>query len=250
MHYEDKTELPLTLSSPCLLCNSDAKPREIRVASERYYPVTFSCRDTSNHIVFHVKKRSAHLSYRQDPHSQRSLMVQTSSFQAGSMQNVIESFTDDQRVLAFSRYICDAGEIQQNTSLSGPFSIPGFCRRVLHECLVLDTEEALPIYLALRSVVDSVDSGSCSPVPFVWDLRLIRSYYEQRPKLFTANSPRFLNCELVSYLVDMFENTLKKANNKSAKQDSTSLFRGSETVFYCIPSNVDQDQAMDIMDLS
>lgn len=166
------------------------------------------------------------------------------------MQNVIESFTDDQKVLAFSRYFCDAGDIQQNTSLSGPFSVSGFCRRVLHECLVLDTEEALPIYLALRSVVDNVYSGTCSPVPFAWDFRLIRSYYEQRPSLLKGNSPRLLNCELVSYLVDMFENTLRKANDKFVNSDSIVPSGGSETVFYSIPTINDQDQGSDRMDLS
>jgi hypothetical protein len=244
-------ESPLSLSSPCLLYNSDATPCDIRVVSERYYPVTFSCKDNTNHIIFHVKKRSAHLSYRQDPHSQRSLLVQTGSFQEGSMLQVIESFTDDQKVLAFSRHLCDVGEMQGKTSLSGPFSVSGFCRRVLHECLVLDTEEALPIYLALRSVIGNVESGTCSVVPFVWDFRLIRSYYENRPRLLAEQCPRLLNCELVSYLVDLFESALRDGGRKSIAANTTAPNIGSHGVFYDIPVHNDYEHvASDGMDLS
>jgi hypothetical protein len=167
------------------------------------------------------------------------------------MLQVIESFTDDQKVLAFSRHMCDANEMQQKASLSGPFSVSGFCRRVLHECLVLDTEEALPIYLALRSAIENTESGTCSVIPFVWDFRLIRSYYENRPRLLSEECPRLLNCELVSYLVDMFESALRNGSGKSIAASGTGLNAGSHSVFYDIRAQNGFEHVVgDKMDLS
>jgi hypothetical protein len=178
------------------------------VVSERYYPVTLDISGPPGQKAFFVKRRSAHLSYRQDPDSQRSLLVQTGSFRGGSSLDLIASFTDDQKVLAFAQHICEVGESSSNRDPLGPFSVPGFCRRVLHECLMLDTQEALPLYLALRSAITSVQAGRRSAVPFVWDFRLIRSYYEQRRRLVPDSSPRLLNTEIVAYLNELLENAL------------------------------------------
>jgi hypothetical protein len=181
------------------------KPSELRVVSERYYPLTLSIGDPLLGRTFYVKKRSAHLSYRQDPEAQRSLLVQTGSFRGGAFLDLVASFTEDPKVLAFAQYFCDASNFATSQGAYGPFSVAGFCTRVLHECLTLDTEEALPLYLALRSAIGAIKADSASSIRHIWDFRLILSYYDERRNIVTDSSPSLLNNELVTYLNELVE---------------------------------------------
>ena len=257
VHFQDESIDPLCLTAPCFLTNTDGKPRELRVVSERYYPVTLAFDDPPGQQIFFVKRRSAHLSYRQDPHSQRSLLVQSGSFQGGGSLDLIASFTDDRKVLAFAQHLCDLSE--PTSKNSGPFSIPGFCSRVLHECLMLDTQEALPLYLAIRSSITSIQASGRTVVPFIWDFRLIRSYYEKRRRLVQDNVPRLLNSELVAYLIGMLENALQRPELESGAKRSLDVTpglhmrNGSDSIFYNVPLETDLElgfSAGDPMDLS
>lgn len=236
VHFENDSMSEMT--APCLLFNTDAKPKELRVVSERYYPVTLSIDYPKSRKTFFVKRRSAHLSYLQDPHSQRSLLVQTGSFQGGASLDLISSFTDDQKVLAFAKHLCDVGQSHSRLSLTGPFSVEGFCSRVLHECLLLDSEEALPLYVALRNAILSVQAGISSAVPYVWDFRMIRAYYEQRHRIVPDTSPRLLNSEIVAYLCELLENAIF-VGGKSKLTD------GSVAVYYDQPIG-DSTTSMDL----
>jgi hypothetical protein len=242
------------MTAPCLMFNTDAKPRELRVVSERYYPVTLNLNDLALKRTIFVKRRSAHLSYLQDPHSQRSLLVQTGSFQGHTSLDLIASFTDDQQVLAFAQHLCDVGHLQSKSGPAGPFSVAGFCSRVLHECLLLDSEEALPLYLALRSAISSVQAGIRSGVTYVWDLRIIRSYYEHRRRLVPDTSPRLLNSEIVTYLIELLENALIGSDGKPKANNSGEPFLqdGSLSVYFDAPLSangvveLDASQSMDL----
>ena len=227
MRFKQDTVSPLNMTAPCLLSNTDAAPHELHVVSERYFPVTLPLSSSPERKTIYVKRRSAHLSYRQDPKSQRTLLAQTGSFQGPGSLDLIASFTDDKKVLAFAKHLCDLTESQNNNAALGPFSVSGFCSRVLHECLVLDTQEGLPLYLAIRSAVSSVQAGISSAVPFVWDFRLIRSYYQQRRRLVPDESPRLLNSELVAYLTELVEHAL----------DSQRTSEAPCSVFYDLPFN-------------
>lgn len=197
---------PLNLTAPCLLSNSNGKASEIRVLSDRYYPVVLSVQDHSGGQIFFVKRRSAHLSYKQDPESKRSLVVQTAGLHSGSQMDLVASFTDDKSILAFAKHFCRIDEAGSSSSASSdPFTVEGFCRRVLFETLMGDTQEALPLYLVLRNATDSVGSGSRLGVFISWDFRLIRSYYTFRPLLVEESSPGILNRELVAYLNELLE---------------------------------------------
>jgi hypothetical protein len=196
----------VNLTAPCLLSNSNAKGSEIRVLSDRYYPVVLSVHDQSGGQIFFVKRRSAHLTYQQDPESKRSLLIQTGGLHGGSEMDLVASFTDDKSILAFAKHFCGIGEAGSSSSApSDPFTVEGFCRRVLFETLTVDTQEALPLYLVLRNAIDCIGSGSRFGVFISWDFRLIRSYYTFRPLLVGESSPGILNRELVAYLNELLE---------------------------------------------
>lgn len=220
------------MTAPCLLFNTDAKPKELRVASERYYPLTLSMNNGIPRRTIFVKRRSAHLSYLQDPHSQRSLLVQTASFQGNKALDLITSFTDDQKVLAFAKHLCDLGH-PVGSAASGPFSIAGFCSRVLHESLLLDTEEALPLYLGLRTTISSLQAGSFSVATQIWDFRIIKSYYEHRRQLrISDSSPRLLNSEIIAYLLELLEKLLVAGGDVKRLVSASERRDGSVPIFF------------------
>lgn len=194
------------MTVPCLLRNTDEMPSRLRILSDRYYPLSLELDDPTVGRTFFVKKRSAHLSYVQDPEAHRSLLVQTGNFRGGPFLDLVASFTEDPKVLAFAQYLCGNEDQTSTPGEQNPFTVAGFCTRVLHECLSLDTEEALPLYLSLRCAV-----GPCTFCPHsVWDCRLIRSYYENRSRTVSGSSPRLLNNEIIAYINELTQYTLSE----------------------------------------
>ena len=246
------------MNAPCLLSNANAKASEIRVVSERYYPVVLSLRDRAGGQLFFVKRRSAHLSYKQDPESKRSLLVQTGRLYSEIQLDLVSSFTDDKKILAFAKHFCGIGMAGSGLATEDPFLIEGFCRRVLFESLMLDTQEALPMYLFLRNASNCADPMARSSVFAAWDFRLIKSYYANRNVLVEESTPRILNVELVVYLNELLESALKTKMKKQGTSKSGSPPRvrhGPMAILYDYPiqtavANAKQTDVNDSMDLS
>jgi hypothetical protein len=83
------------------------------VASRRYYPVSLTLDasagggGSNQMMVMFVKKRSGHLTYVQDPHEFKSLLVQVGTVgSAVSVADLVKSFTDDPTLLAFAEFYC------------------------------------------------------------------------------------------------------------------------------------------------
>jgi len=191
-------------TAPCLLLNTNGTPKTLRVSSDRYYPLAI---DLGNHssrtagTTFFVKKRSGQLDHSDDPDSQRSLVVHQSG--SDSVSKLVETFSEDPEILAYSHYLCD------ETSRRPLSWVPRFCARVLQECLTTNTEEALPLYLELRSSVEAMRDGFASSAEAAWDVRLIRTYYESRSRIFVGStSTRLLSAEFVSLLNELAEKAL------------------------------------------
>merc|ERR1711862_970314 len=70
-----------------------------------------------------------------------------------------------------------------------------------------DTQQALPLYLALRSPIDMIKARHPSRVASAWDFRLIRTFYEKK-----KSTHGLLNNELVAYLIELFEDSLSHGN--------------------------------------
>ena len=228
----------MKLTAPCLLPNTDAPAVEIRVVSDRYYPVARRITTTTGAQVLFVKRRSAHLSYKQDPESKRSLLVQTGSLQGVNPMDLIASFSDDSTVLSFAKHFCGINKARGDTMTVEPFSLEGFCTWVLFECLVQDTPEAISLYLALRAAIKRAQSGCQSALSVVWDFRLIRSYYNWRARVVEERSPRILNSELVAYLYELLEKSMRETSPRSNEKESersTSVMLGPLSTMYDVP---------------
>jgi anaphase-promoting complex subunit 1 len=212
VYFSDRTVAPLKLTAPCLLCNSDNDPAEIKINCERYYPLSFKLDKVASGRIFYVKKRSAHLTYGQDPNSQRSLLLQTGSYMGKDFLDLVGSFTEDAQILSFAKYFCSLDMIPSNKKSSGSdlFSLAAFSARILHQCMAHDSEEAIFLYLAIRSAINSVIENSDGSGRSVWDYRLIRTYFQRRPSIAVGSSSKLVNEELAVYLCDMFESNLSQ----------------------------------------
>ena len=215
---DGKSGAPMKLTAPCLLLNK-GNYSHLRVMSERYYPASLdlqvSTKSDSNLALF-VKKKSGHLSYVQDPHAHRSLLVQTGGSGGGSAVELIQAFTEDKKLLAYAKYLCDDGKKRQRkkraVSLqdqSGQhLSFEEFCTEILHECLTKEKTEAIRLYIALRHAIRSAENGAWS-VESMWDIRLVRSYYEgiQQAQPSPATSPvsPLLNEDFVAALSESID---------------------------------------------
>eukprot|EP00934_Nitzschia_sp_Nitz4_P000741 Nitzschia sp. Nitz4//scaffold57_size113557//99271//106700//NITZ4_004008-RA/size113557-processed-gene-0.20-mRNA-1//1//CDS//3329554897//741//frame0 len=218
VHYKDSSMQPMKLTAPCLVSNTSMVTSELRVTSERYYPVVLTLNSDFRGKIFYVKRRSAHLSYKNDPGANRSLLVQTGGFQGGNPMELIRSFTGDSVVLEFAKHFCGMKDNTTNAMSGNFFSIRGFCQRVLFECLMMDTSEVLPIYLALRSAIGNLQARTQTAVFIAWDFRLTRSYYAHRSNLVRDNSHRLMNMGLLAYLNELLEVNLDKTSLGSTEK--------------------------------
>lgn len=209
----------MKLTAPCLLPNEHIISH-IRLDSDRYYPIEFrmpkrlSSVSKSSYTSILVKKKSGVLSYVQDPHSRRSLLIQSGGSKSGSTLELIQSFTENPTLLAFAKYLCDdkkSPTIARYGSRSGfGNSFEEFCASVLHECQTEEKPDLLPLYLSLYFWITTSESNSiqgassCS----VWDIRLIESYYS-RSDNFSSRS-RLMGTDFVALLSENMDRILSQ----------------------------------------
>ena len=210
VHFANESLGPLHLTAPCLLVNTDEIPREVRVVSKQHYPLTITLDEHFGNKIFYVKRRSAY-TYGERPHLHTSLM-QTDKWQGRESLEHIASFTDDQRIHAFANHFCDICQPRRRKQ-NYLQSMSQFCCRILHECFLRDSQQALQIYLSLRSAINMISSGCSNRVAYAWDFRLIRSYYQDGGHgTNDKKSKGLLNRELLVYLIELFEYTISRGN--------------------------------------
>jgi len=211
-------------------------------------------RQDSHGQVLYVKRRSGHLNYKQDPDSKRSLLVQTGGFQGRDPLNLVMSFTDDRKILAFAKHFCGIGrslDATNSSAASSPFTDEGFRRRLLFEALMRDTQEALPLYLALCNAIECSTWGGSQTDAFVsWDFRLIKSYYANRHLLTDDSTPKIINTEIMAHLFEILEGTLQRLSSVRAERDDHLLDNGPLSVLYEYPQWQPVTAADDSMDLT
>jgi len=250
-----------------LLRNTSDTLTKLNVVSERYYPLSLDLIKNNLFeagLTLFVKKRSGFLGHFQDPQSQRSLLVQAGSSSGQSALELIQSFTEDPRILAYAQYLCDTGgsKFESHAQANGNgFAISEFCTNILHECLTGDKEDILPLYLSLRSAVDSIGADPYSTaVQTIWDVRLIRRYYEQH-HLLVRGSERLVSPEFVAFLCELLDSFMiaKGVEDSSLESyfnsgivESEQCSLGCFLVWYNVPfPNTSSDfEVMDHMEIA
>jgi hypothetical protein len=185
--------------------NTDQVPKEIRVVSERYYPVRLALGKSVTGRIFFVKKMSCNLQTLQGSSVHRLLRKQNGGHKGDSSLDLIKSTIDDPNLLSFASHVSRGW-----SGSSRPLSVFEFCGQSLQECLTENTEEVLSLFLSLRSAVLSIENDVSSTTQGVWDVRLIQTYYERRHNFVSDICQKILNLQLVGSLVDIIERCLVK----------------------------------------
>lgn len=215
-----------------------ARKLELSLATNRYYPLRIELSQSGKFLfpsVVYVKKKLGFLSYVQDPHALKSLVVQAEG-SSGSVVDLIGSFTEDPRLISFAEFLCDPTEKSVSSHLDD-FSIPPyeFCAEILVECLTLGKTEVLPILLSLRNQIIEQERIA---VQNIWDLRLLRSM-----AMHNASSKGVVRPEFVALLCDRANQYFIKAGFSG--DDAVSYFNdpwkrnpllGSFLIWFDIPS--------------
>jgi anaphase-promoting complex subunit 1 len=244
VHFENESTKPLSLSTPCLLLNCDEKPKELKVMSNRYYPLSIPFDMGVDEKLFFVKRKSAYLCHGEDPLSQKSILTALHTFHETDALDFISSFSGDPKIRQFAAHLCGFSDSNKKAHAVGPWPMSQICIHALHECLLRDTPEVLPLYVVLRNHISMIDSGHSSLFSAAWDYRLVRTYCQQEREKAVSTWDGLLNAELISYLVQLFDIALAGGMTSN---------RGVHSIYYNLPQSsqygeekVDSDE----MDLS
>ncbi|KAG7365277.1 anaphase-promoting complex subunit 1 [Nitzschia inconspicua] len=243
IHFENESAEPLLLSTPCLLLNCDEKPKELRVVSKRYYPLKIAFERGFDEKAFFVKRKSAYLSHGEDPLSQKSILTSLNTYEVTNSLDFISSFTGDSKLMQLATHLCDFRDSLKRSLTIGSWSMPQFCSQALHECLLRDTLEVLPLYIALRNHISNTSCGQWTLSTAAWDHRLVRSYCQHICEKNTFSGNEFLNSELMTNLVQLMEKALF---NGSSSSDLQSIYFNLPLGFESAEEKIDSDR----MDLS
>ena len=240
----DGVSEPQYFKVPCLLRNSDSPLKELKVLSDKYYPLTLDLSQRSNSYVFYVKKRSADIAFNLHmPAFPRQLVGQKTGAGRRNTAETVKGLTDDPFLVSFAEFIIGGESSSNSTTVaasrkrSSGTATPSaeFTSRAFLECLTQDTEEALSLYLALahgiRSLGETHPSSTTSGnAAVLWDLRLIRTYYQQRQRLVgsgggDSSAPRpLLNTHLLlPHLQELANRAI--ATSTSQPQEALRLLR-------------------------
>ena len=203
------------MRAPCLLLDK-GRVTKICVKSDRYYPVEVDCQrfyNLNSNLNLFVKKKSGHLSYTQDPHSLRSLLIDTGNSANESALEMIQAFTENSKLLAFAKYLCNnqkhvskmkTKKLGDNRLIVLPETFDEFSSRILHECLTKEKPEAIFLNLRLYEMISSLPSNSF-PIEIIWNLRILRCYYEsQRPSGLVSSEFIAILCQSIDKFFSTF----------------------------------------------
>jgi anaphase-promoting complex subunit 1 len=210
---EDDMQEPQHFTVPCLLRNSDFVAKRLRVASEKYFPVTVDLSQRSTSYIFYVKKRTAVLGRTTDPFLPSQPFGKPIALQQ-TIADLVRSLTDNPFLVAFAENLC-----AQNKNI---LSNPSFDSRAVLASLTEDHEDALPIYLALRHAFGCFRSGSDLAAGFVWNLRLLRSYYQECKRIVGSDTRPLLDTQLM--LPYLHESTDQSLASRALAEKDTERF--------------------------
>jgi anaphase-promoting complex subunit 1 len=155
---------PLEYRAPCLLPNTENSLLELRVLSDKYYPLTLKLSRQSGVCVFFVKRRHGHSTHSFAPPGVADVKGNCRNGAESKAVSLGRSLFRD----AFAEYFSSETE----GASSDMSADPEFLSRVL--CVRVDDDSVLPLLWHLRYSAEFPNAA------VRWNLRLIQAYYEQR----------------------------------------------------------------------
>ena len=169
---------------PCLRRNTDSPKSILCVSSNEFYPITVNL-EALKGSAFYVKQRSS---------VGRDLL---SKYSDAPWHKHTEASTTSQFFLTFTEYL-------DNAKLSDPFM-----RNHMLDAVADGAEESATVYLSLARKLQDASPSALSH-SFVWDLRLVRSYFTH-----CAPEKTLISRESVALLVERVERVLIDSTDES-----------------------------------
>ena len=190
-----------------------------------------------------MKKKSGRISHVEDPYGLKSNSLLHHASHGEKILDLLY-FTDEARDLqVYARYLCNvtnkSKSQRQKIPLSSDMSSFGtFCGEVLCESLVEEKTDSVPLQLALYDAMVSIERKPF-PTKIIWDLRLLRSFYENKKRnasegSFEIVSPHFVAilCQHIDQLfseLGFHEQTVSLLSNF----DEDSRWFGPFSIWHC-----------------
>lgn len=240
MDYDDFTSMQA--KTPCLLMNR-GQLSKIRVTSDRYYPVEVDFKSHSfsdTNFQLFVKKRSGRISYMEDPYGLRSDLFQSVVSHSERILDLLNFTSEAQDLQVYARYLCKKNERQKSPSFSDMNSFGAFCSQVLCESLLEEKTDSVPLQLALYDTMVSLQNKPF-PIKNVWDLRLLRSFYEEKGRNVAQGSFEIISPNFVATLCQRIDQQLNelRLHEQSASSYGNhtegSRWLGPISVWFCKP---------------
>lgn len=214
---------------------------KIKVVSDRYYHVEIDFNELSpsnNSFYLFVKKRSGHISYVEDPYGLRSNFFQSFASHYEKILDMLSYTTEAQDLQMYSRYLCQTSnknvsdQRQGSTFYSYLGSFGSFCDQILCESLLEEKTDSVPLQLALYDAMVSIKRKPF-PIKVVWDLRILRSLYENTGRKNFPGSYYILSPHFVANLCQRIDRVFDEHRVQDGAISSQWL--GPFTIWFCKP---------------
>ncbi len=209
-----KSNESIEITTPYLLAN-DSDFTEIRLKSDRYYPIVINITDFNirgNISTLYVKRKAGHLDYLQDPNAHRSLSIQVNSTDGESFLKSIKLFSNDAILASFAKYFCNPQSKIDATVFEADAAFERFCNDVAIEFMNEQKTEILPLYLNLFRFIDGISKKKNVNIQNVWDARLLRSFVEMKGRMDDSDfsMANLLSRELIALVCESIDKTFQE----------------------------------------
>jgi len=208
-----KSNESIEVTTPYLLAN-DSDFAEIRLKSDRYYPVVINFADFNvqgNISTLYVKRKAGHLDFLQDPNALSSVSTTVESDGGESFLKSIKFFSNDAILSSFAKYFCNPQYKIDDTSFEADVSFEKLCNDIAHECMKEEKTEILPLYLKLFRFIDGISKKNNIKIQNIWDARLLRSYVEMKGRMDDAyfGLVNLLSRQLIALVCESVDKTFQ-----------------------------------------
>ncbi len=170
-------------------------------------------------LQLYVKRKSGCISYVEDPHGLRSNFFSSVARHRASMLDLLNFTSEAKDLQAYAKYLCIDKENQYFglNSSSEENSLGTFCNEILYESLVEAKTDSIALQLAIYDAITSLKNKTF-PSKIVWDLRLLRSFFEAKERYGVKGSFQVLGDSFIANICQHLDKTLQEYLMKGEKE--------------------------------
>ena len=159
-------------------------------------------------LQLYVKRKSGCISYVEDPYGLRSTFFQSVAKHRANVFDLLNFTAEAKNLQLYAKYLCTEKEDQYfSLSKSRGNSLGKHCNEILIESLLDAKTDSIELQLALYDAITSIEKKTFL-TKTVWDLRLLRTFFEARGKLKSKGSFQILSDQVMATLCQRLDMAL------------------------------------------